>query len=270
MTSTDDVIPRDGQPSTASGRLINEAVIIAATPFVGYLLTYVYDVGYLTVFNAPTEFISLGLSDILWWSLVFFATASVGWCFVAPFVIGAQPGAVQRLIFQYGGTPFMLVVVVVGALIFRHHLKVVIGLAAYAGVMLAVVILVPLLTQRDVRGFRAKFAAQREHDISTETLFDSMIQRVTFPLAFVILGLVFAGILSFALGTAAGLDQTTFSVNTKQPHLIELRAFSDRVIWARLDDRTHRIVSFTLEPISADHPVSVRHARLGHIKAAQA
>lgn len=45
--------------------LLDKSIMIAIFPALGYFLIYLYEVGYLTVFNIPVEFININMSNFL-------------------------------------------------------------------------------------------------------------------------------------------------------------------------------------------------------------
>lgn len=212
--------------------------ILAISPLaaaLGYIMAYLYEVGYCSVFGIPLEFISLDTTHILIAvSKVFLSTLILFWfCYMAFMLF---PKHKRRG--PISGRFFMLMVLgfifVAFAINYPRAWREYYFMVPFFACIIFLLFVSPLITQRKVQGYRNKLIAQDKIDTATNPL--NYIERHIGRSAVIILLLLLPLIaLPYFNGETNATEQESFLVPSTYQSSVVLRIYGDNLICAELD-----------------------------------
>jgi len=239
---------------------------IAIAPALGYLVAFLYQVGYSQRLQIPTEFIDVGLRDILvatvgigllLLNVMSLVDVSRGWLKID------RPG--KRRVFRIVivvvlfGIPLLLMALTEGGWAFWF--------VALVVLLLSLDILVPLWTQRHTKGFWNKMEADRDSSATTkqQPLVGQLSDRYGMFVVYIFIAIFVVFFLSYAYGvTRAGSKVNYLTLPSSRE--VVLAIYSDKAVVAPYSG--HRFSrAFRIVKLGDDPTDQFRVQRVGPLKA---
>jgi predicted Holliday junction resolvase-like endonuclease len=228
-----------------SFNIFSDAIIAVLIPIAGYYTAFRYETGYARYFGIPATFIEVGLSEVLGLVglllILFFMT--IGYMDIrAKFYKGKNPinRAIGRVLFP---------ILVLSLLIYASDLR---GLNLYTilffmFVILFVEFILPLFSQRKIKGYKNKLEQQEQKDEMSKSRMSSWLRsyskgRGIFKYAAIVL-IVFSLFFMDSVGGAHARHQTSFLILKSNPELVVLRKYSGKLICAEFDRGKREILN---------------------------
>lgn len=233
--------------------LLDKSIILAIFPILGYFLMYLYEIGYLKVFNIPVEFINMNMSTfiniipqiyikiliiIMIWiiisSMIYiedledpikFKAYTIG-CIIACFFIIS--------IFSYNVKSKMIVTLIV--LI----------------ILCLVYFLPPIINKPKIKGYRNKFIAQKDEsdEKDIKTLIYYHVNNVGYKNIKTIFLFVFLSTIIFQAGTAEAMLKTNYY---KLNDNVVIRIYNDVIICCEYDSKSKKIDDSSFKVLQKDN-----------------
>lgn len=231
-------------PATIQGKaILTDAIIIAAVPGLGYAYAFLYEAGYCDYYNIPFQLISISLSHVLIASSVLLGAIILIWPILdtvfVPYLMKGSPTFLKKKIKRVIVMVFLLCFIP----FFTHADKklwipVISILAFYAfGEFIW-----PLITQRGIKGYEAKLAAQENLELKVITVTDLMAQKAGKSYLLIVLILFGLGWLAFNAGLDKARRQEEFLVaRFMDKDMAVLRIYDTHLIAAAFDSKTKEV-----------------------------
>lgn len=237
---------------------VSEGVLIAGVTSIVYAIAYLYERGYNRVFSLPEYFIQIDLTSIFT-SLVSFSIMMALF-----FILGNSVDIYRRqgrnlqfpLIRLVIATTFPLVLLMIYSFDYLEYYKW--TLYTFA-TWIVIDFVMPIFTQRDIKGFINKVVAEEEHHqkglsrIRTANNVTKFMNFIPGGYPVFLLFTIFILYGSYHLGTAQALTQRSYSVTDKGEVII--KRFNGGFITARLEGDVIK-KEFKYRNTSSDNPLS--------------
>ncbi len=220
-------------PLSRSTFKVSEGLLIAAAPGFGYVLAFVYELGFANAMKIPVDFIRLDLRDIL------LATVVLGLVLLLLVIAIDFVFGYIKLPERFGTRALfsisVLWVAFVGpqAVIYRHHPMKVLPFALGMALPCALPFLFPLIRHRQLDGYwnrledflRSAWGPTGRFHPPSRRLRD----RYGPAPGILIVGLILLYVNTYLAGDASALDTSTYLVSSSTQEVV-LRIYGDRVI----------------------------------------
>ncbi len=220
----------------------SEALLLAVTPLIGYILAFRFESGYAEAVGIPEYLITISLTQVINVTLnilfSFFSLLVIWNFFYMFFPIDKLPGSIRQSISTV--LPSILLCSVY-LFIFGAKSKEWIWLLPVVFFFIILVFILPLFTQSKEKGYAEKLEKQMKEEAKVSSLFGkihSYIGREGYYLFFVLLFFI---IFASALGRSAALNQKYIYYYENNPNKILLRSYGDILISANYDPETKHI-----------------------------
>lgn len=235
---------------------ITEGVLIAALPVIGYWLAYLYQLGYCTYFNIPTVFIEISILNIMI-ALVGFASIIASINFygepIYQFIRIFLPHPLNKI--------FVKILLIVSFILAYSVVKnistesIYFLLLFFALPYLLVDLILPLFSQKNVKGYLEKLKAQDEVDRNEQG--DSLMSKIALGLGRnLFLYIAIFGFISFLVYFAGGYKAKTksnFIVLNEPFNKVVLKNYRNSFVVADYDSCGQKIYpKFKLVPIDSN------------------
>jgi hypothetical protein len=262
---------RTEKPSLSEGIIAaaSEGLIVAAISAIAYLFAFAYEAGFAEVFNIPLSFITIRLTNV--------------------FVIAGSLSLVGQLVLNIGNLIFVVSSTFSGLISQRMKflmlfflwsvalIIITVGTRLQTGVIRVLVIgwaigllfqfIFPLLTQRDINGYREKLAAQDKLDAHTQDLLGLLAQRLGVGPYNLMLSLLMALVVVYYAGQSAAMRQDRYLVTSTSPQMVVLRVYGDNIICAPIDRNSGSIEhSFTVLKLGEDPDLMLYSEQVGPLR----
>lgn len=243
------------------------ALLFGLAAPIGYAAAYLREWGFCSVFGIPVEFIQLNITTVL-----IAITSGVGvlfllFWFADLFYILSQQnklknfGPVRRRLFFD-----LLVIIILGFLLALFHPLIDAWplLVYFLVVLIFIQFVMPLITQRKIKGYICKLETQDRIERETPVLLDYLIKRA--GIAIISLGIVVLLFLSvmYLVGHNTATTQTDFLVPSTNEDLVVLRIYGDNLICAPYDMETREVYrTFTVIKLDDEPRPQLYLVRLG-------
>jgi hypothetical protein len=248
---------------------LSETLILASIPIIAYLLVFIFESGYLSVFQLPTTFITFDFTSIFVVTGALLALGTTIYYYGDTFyeAIRTSPDPVQRRLRKVFPS-----IVIFWALFFIYSelwREWVYSLATILVLTLPSFVM-PLITQRKVKGYLAKLRAADEIDDQKvtkkddwESPFHKLIRFLGPQLLLFLLGLYMV----YNAGRATALRQVNFHIVSTSPERVVLWMTNNYVVCAAFD-RTAKEVepSFVVLNFAEDPNLEFRLQKIGPLK----
>lgn len=243
---------------------ITEGLLIASVPFLGYLISYLYEKGFCSVFDIPYQFISLNVNAIFFasGSLIFFAISYLLFIdnvsiFIVPYykkddLIWNEIALFAPfwafgigIIAIYGSAwkewlPFFIPIIIVTILDFGFP-----------------------LFRKDKKTYLEKFKAQVEIDKSVHSLTSLFLRgKVNKEILFIILALISFFTFSYSLGRSNALKQKEYLVTNENKPRVVLRIYDNKLILVPLSKNTVKKI-FSVQELAEDPKLELILEKIG-------
>lgn len=209
----------------------------------GYAIAFAYEAGFAKARGIPLEFVDAKLPTIF--LAIGGLALSLSWLYHLFNGLTVFSRASNHPLVRYlSGQNRLLFVTLAFALVLGRQLWWITAiLASYIVISTIVMLIVPLRTQRHVKGYLAKLAAADAAEIKAtdKTIALRLAKTVGasgYVLAYTLLTLI---LLSGAYGASSALSRHTFWVVPGKPEYVVLRIYGDRAVIAELDRAGHAI-----------------------------
>lgn len=211
-----------------------------------YCLTYIYEMAYIGVFKIPYEFVVISWMNVfpvagkIFLILVLLLLSiQVLWAYLPE--IAVKWGPIRRIFIKVLGALLPTIILLVPLKTFWSTLPLIVG--SWAIVFLLCYLLVPLMTQKEIKGYRNKLIAQERVDEAPATGQDKTVIRYIGGRR----GIVIVFILPLLLFSAhiGGMNdaesKVEFLIPSTTQELVVLRVYGDNLICAPLDRENKEI-----------------------------
>jgi hypothetical protein len=223
---------------TEGRRGLSPALLIAGTPLVGYALAYAHERGATSVYHIPSQFIAVDIASALAAALSVFLAALAGMSTVnllyVFFPTRASPAIQVRALFL----GLAIVVFVILNLTYQGHwlewIWIPVSMVGFVGLLSVV----PLITERKTKGYRAKLQAAHERSETSgrePDVYNWLSSVVGHGKFLLVAGLLLALALAYATGRASSFRARDHLVIKGPRPLVVLRTYGHTVIAARFD-----------------------------------
>jgi hypothetical protein len=247
---------------------VTEGIIIAGAPVVAYSLRYSYEVGFVSRFSIPSEFITIDLAKIL--PLTVVILGGIGIAILLTSLYRIILGFIKNIIFRKMMTLLIWVIVlcpVVFISLIRNEIIASIP-ALFLFLSMAFIEFVrPLLTQKEKIGYLAKLgAAASMVQFLTGPLYYYLGQRVT-KICLVCLGSAYLmGIVSL-YGALTSMSQDEFPVVKGSQEMVVLRKYGDQLICVPFDRATKTVEKrFTVLNLGVEPTIEFVTEKIGPLR----
>lgn len=221
--------------------LLDKSIILALYPTLAYFLIYIYEYGYLKVFEIPVEFINIKMSTfinmipILFPKIIFIVLI---WSLVSNIIfvkdlenpIKWQVYEVLKMCFFLGTIAF-----------FDYNIKASIVKLIEAMIFLfSFYFISPLITSSNVKGYRNKLLAQinTNNQLFDTTLKWHQIKKLGHINVKFIIYILFISLIMFNAGMAEAMTKTNYyKVNDN----VVIRIYNDVIICCEYDSKSKKI-----------------------------
>lgn len=232
---------------TNKSNLLNDAIIIAMISVIGYLISYNYEVGYLSYYKIPDKFVQIDITSILKSTGVIIGTLltlynmfNVLPAFYPPKKVDGDGrtnpihDSFRRLFWAFAFSLFIIFFTV-------FHLTIIYLCIGIIFVISLLEFVFPLLGQRKIKGYKAKLIAARAIDNSVLTLNDVIRNRFGAKTVriFLILLLIVATIpLVKYIGENRANNQTNYLVINSDKPMVLLYTYQEYFVLAPINLKT--------------------------------
>jgi hypothetical protein len=246
------------------------AVIFGFAAPLGYGAAYLREWGFCIVFGIPTEFIQLNITTILititsglGFLLFFYWIAENFYKLTKQERLKTSPMG-YRVVFSILGFMFLSYFLV----FFPSLTDIWLLIAGFFVLMIAIMFVVPLYTQRKIHGYINKLEAQDRTTRETPMLLDHLVKSNTGAIIFVVIIFVilFLGGM-FLNGYNMARGQTDFLVPSTHQDSIVLRIYGNNLICAPLNGKTKEVEkSFFIIKLDDEPRPQLNLMKLGPLK----
>jgi hypothetical protein len=230
-------VENNGKKGAMFWDLIPIPLFLAFISAASYLLAFYFEKGYFDAFGIPSDLIDVQLNTVL-----LFVAISIGLLtFLFPMLnlliivlSNYVHPALARAVLPIACV-FLLILILIYIQFPVSSWAIWIALLVFFSFLQLVF---PLLTQRNTRGYYAKLIAQEEHESKITSLSNiSKDPHVGTMMLFV--GLVLIGTsIAWFIGQSQAINKTSYLSLASDPDMLVVRAYSDRVILVRFDEKT--------------------------------
>lgn len=206
---------------------ISDAFLIAALTILGYWFSFLYEYGYLSYFDIPTEFVSVGLPTIFYCLITAFAITLL-FLPIINFIAMCWPND-----FRFRNKIFRILLIlfvpVVNFLLFRYRSEDIALYIVFGCWLLIFEFLWPIITQSKVKGYFNKIKADEdsEDEVQSKILGSRIIDKFGIG-GYSLFLLVFLGSTFFVkAGQANAYLKKDFFQLDDNPKLILIRTYED-------------------------------------------
>ena len=225
--------------------IYSDAIIAIIIPIAGYYAAFKYETGYANYFGVPTNFIDVGLSEVL--NLV--GLLLMAFIYVVGYInirsiLFKDKNPITRAI---GRILFWLLLLFL--VIYASDLK---GISLYFVLffmfgILFVDFILPLFSQRKIKGYKNKLEHQERNDDMHKSIRSSWLTsysegRSIFKNVVIVLT-IFSLFFIDTLGGASARHQSSFLILKSNPELVVLRKYSGKFICAEFDREKKEILN---------------------------
>jgi hypothetical protein len=243
----DQSLRNEEQAGSRAGRLLSDAVLIAATPVVGYFVAYLHEIGSAQEYGIPYGFVSVDLSTALASALALVVVLIVVSVMVNALILVFPHEAPSAVRARFTGGAWAVLILVVLVSIYGPEWRAWIWAPAGAAAAFLLSLTVPLLTQRNVEGYVAKLEAADavNREGVNRNLLSWASARFGSSVIYVTLGILLAGYLAYSTGRASAMHDRDYLVIQGKPEFVVLQVYGDVVVTAEFD-RQRRCISHHL------------------------
>ena len=247
----------------------SETVVLAATPLVGYLLAYVYEVGYVGYFGVPTDLVSIDIPRIFvatFALLIFVLILFFVYVVLNPFLLELDklPSLVRERLVR-----IIFVLALFAAFFYRYDFNWRLTLPIAFMLVLALIIefALPLLTQRRVPGYLDKLAAQDTIDTSDRSVVFHIIKTLGGNAFILILWLGIATLLTYYISRAEAMKCQWFHCPSAISSVAVVRIYGSTVVGVRYDPFSHRLTGgLLLGALGSEDWKELKWQKIGKLK----
>jgi hypothetical protein len=255
---------REEKPTS---RWITEGLIITASPIVGYMLSFVYEMGFAGVFKIPPQLITISLTtffvatgSLFMIALLLFQLSSLGFVVFSDLSTSDSP-VYRRFVRLSPGFLFSVVLLLLTA---GTHSSAWIGVVGVWAIFIFLEFVFPCITQRDKVTYLEKLKAQDRLDRRRGDLLDYIAQRIGRPFITIMIFLGLITYLYYFAGYTTALKQSEFLVTDTSPERVVLRIYGDKMICAPFDRITRTVEkNFVILKMSEDPNVALHLEKIG-------
>jgi hypothetical protein len=248
---------------------VTEGLIIAAAPIVGYLFAFSFELGYAQYFKIPWELINIGLSQIMFFMLGAYVVCGILFFHIEmpSMLIPAKYSMLRSKLKQL--TPLLMFVTgyfIIGG--WSKALPLIIFIAVF---ILFPFFVLPILTERDKKGYSAKLEAAEEKDWKRmerdKTFSIYLINLFGHKNLLMIINLFIALSLVNMSGEIYASRQLTFSVLKDNPEKVILRIYGDNLISSLFDRQKKEVTpAFFVYKLTTDKAQNISQEIVGPLK----
>jgi len=218
---------------------LSDGILIALATLLGYLIAYRYESGYMSFFGVPDDFIEINLIRVLiagftiFSVLLTFIVMIEGLLFLLPKDLGFFTRPLLKL------SPFLLAVVIsllTYGLEWRKYIFLLILLIIFSFLEFVF----PLLSQKEVKGYREKLIAQDKYDterISTRFI-SHFYENVERPTIFIFAIILFVVLFAATFGESKAMRQIDYLTINTSPEAVVIRTYGDKLICLPFDRKS--------------------------------
>ena len=212
--------------------------IIAITPIavaLGYIVAYLYELGYCSVFGIPTEFISPDTTHVLIAvSKVFLSALSLFWVGYVFVMMTSKPrrrGPIQRRLILLLIIGLIYIAFAIDYPSARREWYLIIPIFV---LFISLYFIAPAISHRSMKGYRNRLIAQDKANVATNPI--NYIERyIGRSLVIIVLLLLPWVLLPYFNGETDASEQQDFLVPSTYQNSVVLRIYGDNLICAELD-----------------------------------
>ncbi len=254
-------------------KILSEGVLLAFIPFLGYLIVFVYELGFSSYFGIPYEFIQPSFTSVC------LVTALIIGILLFSFVMGHCLSVILLTVFSIKDGPFLRtikrIILQVFVLLFfiffwGKEWKEYIGAIAICIIIIILEFLWPLFTCRDKKTFSDKLAGQEEIEKRFEPEFRKFFDYIDNRLGRqnVSIFLITSFFLLFVY--QAGLikaKQKEYFWQVEGDQKIVIRIYGDNLICASFDAEKHILDNqFDIIKMSPEKKLSLKVMKVKRLK----
>lgn len=249
------------------GITLSDTLILAAVPFVAYLVVYFYEYGYFSVFQIPLEMASFDLSRI------FIAILSViSWVILLYFlndmlreITSNQPEPIRR---RLNTLLLALVLSVAYLFLIAHDWRIWLAGILFLLLIASPAFWIPLFTQKSKKGYIAKLIADDivadQRSEKKPDVFEKLAALIGPQSVLFVLILAGSLYLAFLTGQSSALQQKDFVIVNTSPERVILWTFNDHMVSSTFDRGTKQIdPGFVILNIGQDPKLEYHFEKIG-------
>jgi hypothetical protein len=218
--------------------------IIAVSPIavaLGYIMAYLYELGYCNAFGIPTEFISIDKTNVLISvSKVFLSTVALFWVAYVFVTMTSKPkkrGPIRRRFILLMIIVLIYIAFAIDYPIARREWYYIVPILI---IFIFLLFISPAITHRNVKGYRKRLIAQDKINAATNPInyIERHIGRSTAIILLLLLPLI---ALPYLNGETDATEQENFLVPSTYQSSVVLRIYGDNLICAELDPQGSKL-----------------------------
>lgn len=222
--------------------LVQQGLVVAAVPLIGYAMAFVYEVGFCSEFRIPREFISINLTTVFIAVGALLGVIAAIYFLVNMFLIVVPKPKNRVLRRELSAFYAVSLIILVIVIIFWGLWLELISVAVLFLFFVFFIFVFPLITQRK-GSYLEKLEAQRRVDSQFKTIEDYLISFLGIRNIIMLMLVVLVVMFSYIAGIAQAKKQTEFMVPSTYPNSVVLRVYGDNMICApfnRTDNTTQK------------------------------
>jgi len=218
--------------------------IIAITPIavaLGYIVAYLYELGYCNVFGIPTEFISPDTTNVLVAvSKVFLSAVSLFWVAYVFITMTTKPKRRGPIRHRFILLMIIGLIYIAFAIDYPSARREWYFIIPILIIFILLLFIGPAITHRTVKGYRNRLIAQDKINVATNPI--NYIERHIGRSTVIILLLLLPWIaLPYFNGETDATEQENFLVPSTYQSSVVLRIYGDNLICAELDPQGDKL-----------------------------
>ena len=255
----------DNEKKAAKRPFVSEAVIIACSPLVAYLLTFIYEAGFAGVFKIPLGFVELNLTTVFTMAAAVAATLFIVLIFFNPvYIFAVAPFRGKKYINRrIAGLVPILILFLASLILFGSLWKKWIIPLIFLIVFISVAFFLPLITQRSKGSYLEKIKADAG-STEPEDLYGSLERHLGWKYFYYLFCFFIFFLIVYSAGQAKAMKEKEFLVLASSPDTVVLRIYGDNIICAPFNRSAKEVQrSFIIHKVGETPPLELRLEKIG-------
>lgn len=241
---------------------LSDSFLLAVAPGFGYLLVFVYQVGYAQWLGVPTEFIQVGLKDTLVAALliIFLLLTAINFLDMSRSWNSDHPAR------QFAIHHTVAMVVLAGPVLLLGLVGRQFGFLWFLSVPLVLevdILVLPLWSQRKLDGYWTKISSHHIRQRIPTTL-DRLSEKYRFPITYICLAIIGLIYWAYSLGLYSAVNKEQYLMLPDSREIV-LAVYNDKAILASY--RGHKVLSsYRIIKLGDDANVRFQLEDIGHLQ----
>ena len=247
-------------------RIFTESTMLAVIPALGYWVAFVYELGYFSYYELPSNFVEVALNSILINSLSVVIGLGV-FLIIIDFIRRIMSGVAEALRSTIYKLLFAYFLVFGFGLVFdRPHKEIQILILVLVLPIIWREVLWPMWKYRHLNGLGNKVAAAKAKDLEIDSFIDKITETTGAAPVLVLVFVHLLSVFSYLAGGYSANKQASFFISDEKPNFILIRKYEENWLTVKVD-LENGLVLKTYELIPIDTIKTFSKRNIGRLKA---